>query len=900
MQRFTILWIINLFIFFFFLPLSQIQAQESTCTPDESHVVLVELETECSDLQTAIDTVPADNQDTYTILIGSGLHQITQEIDLSNRQNITIRGSDSNNKPEISFPDETGGFQIDNSENITLDTLKIVSELTRFTINLTNSSNVKLDNLDLHNIKSQYVSELSSAAVFLQNTDSVTISNSLISNSPNEGVLAIGNENILIEKNRFIDLGGEAFGSNTTNGTFRNNLFVSINKAGMSFVDSVQVDIAHNTFVTTATESLSALYFMRVNENPVQATIGMNNFVKNGHVFSFNSSLDQNLIEITQNNFWDNDSRFTEESAFQEYDFATGNNLELDPLISSEYCLTSESPLIFAEDNYIGHAVCSEETTIDECQLVDLVDNDRIDLYDYLDLAENFLSSEYSRADFDNSGRVDLPDYLLLVKYFLSSCEPDLSEQRLPTNEAVLNTVYPEFQWIPIDGAETYRLQVATGPGMTTKVINQVFSQTKAVSPIALNANTTYYWRVSPESDTREWNEVWSFTTPENVPAAPVLLNPGNNTHQAETTPLTFNWRPVNTAVEYKIQVARDQTMTQDLVTLRRTTNSLEYVVGFGDHYYWRVAAVNEQGLQGPWSSIRSFYTPARIPFLDSPDDGALLNTNEVQFEWSDDYGTVQYQIQVDNNENFGSPAVNRRLSATQTTETLPDNRTYYWRVRGKNAKDVWSDWSEVFTFEVPDVPTAPTAQTPNSTITTASAEFTWRHSDPQPDSQYRVELATSNTFEEALVTMVTPQADEIANSVEIDVEPNTSYFWRVRAEMQSNVVGPWSNVRSFDTTVGIPELISPAIDATLSSQLVNFNWSEVEGATQYRIRVSRNNANFGTSYSNDLEETTLQLERSDDSIYYWKVRAYSPEHGWGDFSEVHNFRIIDLPAQHN
>jgi hypothetical protein len=105
--------------------------------------------------------------------------------------------------------------------------------------------------------------------------------------------------------------------------------------------------------------------------------------------------------------------------------------------------------------------------------------------------------------------------------------------------------------------------------------------------------------------------------------------------------------------------------------------------------------------------------------------------TPEFTFSAADpDADTLSYQIQVDDDYDFGSPLVNRDSSAdstgfggsdpyasgsdvTYTYQTsdpaLSDGTTYYWRVRTKDLIGSWSDWSATwsFTIDTSDLTTA-------------------------------------------------------------------------------------------------------------------------------------------------------------------------------------------------
>jgi hypothetical protein len=62
----------------------------------------------------------------------------------------------------------------------------------------------------------------------------------------------------------------------------------------------------------------------------------------------------------------------------------------------------------------------------------------------------------------------------------------------------------------------------------------------------------------------------------------------------------------------------------------------------------------------------------------------------------------VQYQLQVDNDDDFSSPEVNVLTAARSYTPVsdLVDD-TYTWRVRAKDSAGHWSAWSDPWTITI-------------------------------------------------------------------------------------------------------------------------------------------------------------------------------------------------------
>ena len=74
---------------------------------------------------------------------------------------------------------------------------------------------------------------------------------------------------------------------------------------------------------------------------------------------------------------------------------------------------------------------------------------------------------------------------------------------------------------------------------------------------------------------------------------------------------------------------------------------------------------------------------------------------------------------------------------------------------------------------------------------------------------------------------------------------PDNWYYWRVRAYQDSSIYSEWSDVRQFSiatTTLATPALLFPPADTATNDSFPDFDWSDVAGASQYRLQVGKGN----------------------------------------------------------
>jgi hypothetical protein len=198
------------------------------------------------------------------------------------------------------------------------------------------------------------------------------------------------------------------------------------------------------------------------------------------------------------------------------------------------------------------------------------------------------------------------------------------------------------------------------------------------------------------------FSAVRTFTLDNTAPAAPTLNAPADNATATTLTP-AFTWLAVPTATRYEIQL---DTLNPPQRTFTVTTTSFTPPAPLlvNRVYQWRVRAFDAAGNLSPWSMQRSLNvaTPTTgVPLLNS------YATAQVPLAWGAVSWATAYEVQVDDSPAFTSPDFSF-ITPNGTQRSLMTsplaNGTYYWRVRARNAANVWGAWSAAASFIV-DVP---------------------------------------------------------------------------------------------------------------------------------------------------------------------------------------------------
>ena len=206
-----------------------------------------------------------------------------------------------------------------------------------------------------------------------------------------------------------------------------------------------------------------------------------------------------------------------------------------------------------------------------------------------------------------------------------------------------VDSASPTFDWTPLPGVTTYRLQLAE-----TDAFETILYDDDVERPVTINLDdvlpsdaATVYWRVRA-AEAERWSGTAHFGAPGAtdladesvvVQAEPVPVTPA---HEAVIDPhtATFAWEGVPEASGYQLQVAEAETFdapTLDLTLDRAASLVLYDQLPETDGLHWRVRTLFPEGSAGPWS--------AAVPFSTSTDveDVSAMTAAEEEADRADD-----------------------------------------------------------------------------------------------------------------------------------------------------------------------------------------------------------------------------------------------------------------------
>lgn len=191
-------------------------------------------------------------------------------------------------------------------------------------------------------------------------------------------------------------------------------------------------------------------------------------------------------------------------------------------------------------------------------------------------------------------------------------------------------------------------------------------------------------------------------------------------------------------------------------------------------------------------------------PNLLTPVDQEALINSRPTFDWTDVLGSTNYHLQIYKAPAFAKSGKVVDITTTSSTYTptsdLPAGIILYWRV-SRNTASGAGPWSVIRSFTIALPPSVPGPVSPKTNAKNVSLTplFDWSDSTPSAGTillKYELQISTDSAFTSPLSV----DAINSSHTLTTSLNPNTKYYWRVRACNTLGQCSAWSSVRSFTT----------------------------------------------------------------------------------------------------
>ena len=338
----------------------------------------------------------------------------------------------------------------------------------------------------------------------------------------------------------------------------------------------------------------------------------------------------------------------------------------------------------------------------------------------------------------------------------------------------------------------------------------------------------------------------------------------------------------------YRIEVGETLTITVSAKVLNLTSS--------GQITIMRIVTKDTANFTDPkqFSIIYDTQKPS-APTLKTPENGATINNVRPTLEWNaasdSGSGIKSYTLQVSPNDSFIGTGTITKANLTNTSYTITSGEqlnedTYYWRVYAIDNAGNISLSSTIRSFNIYPVPNL---ISPANDIITNDATPLFEWSSVPYASSYTLQISTSSSF--GTITL-----EKTISGTEYELQlseslANDTYYWRVKTDISTG----YSEYYRLEVNKNIPSLISPPDNAEITESRPTFEFTKIQGATEYRLQISTSSSfppastftissGFNTGGLNVTYTMTYDLE---DGIYYWRTSANG-----GPYSSYFKFTI--------
>ena len=357
-------------------------------------------------------------------------------------------------------------------------------------------------------------------------------------------------------------------------------------------------------------------------------------------------------------------------------------------------------------------------------------------------------------------------------------------------------------------------------------------------------------------------NEALSLTnkTVRNITADDVPSAPSDLTATADgRTRIDLEWDAPSDIGGSRItgyRIAVSNTGTGNWTDLERDTDDTRTTYTHSDlepgtRQYYRVAAINREGDEGPWSSIANATTEGGTPSEPRNLTAVESGSSRINLSWSAPISNggsriTGYKIEVSSN---GGRTWSVRVSDTRSSSTtyahrgLESGTTWHYRVSAINSEGPGEPSNVASATTDIGAPRAPTSL---SAVSSGESQIRLSWAPPSDDGGarivgYRIDVSTTGG---SSWTVLSGNTGSISTSyTHRNLPPGSTRSYRVAA-INSQGRGAYSNTATATTRAAVPDAPTNLTATASGRTQINLRWRAplVDGGariTGYRVEVS-------------------------------------------------------------
>ena len=415
----------------------------------------------------------------------------------------------------------------------------------------------------------------------------------------------------------------------------------------------------------------------------------------------------------------------------------------------------------------------------------------------------------------------------------------------------------PKLTWNAVSGATSYRVFRSESRGTGYSLLGTTTSTSYTNTGAAVGK--TYYYRVKAVNSvgTSGYSNIVSGKAKTAAPAAPSVTIGNSSTGKPQLT-----WKAVSGAVKYEVYRSTRQNSGYSLLGTTTSTSYVNTGASTGTTYYYRVKAVNRNGMASGYSNIVSGKAKAAAPAAPSVTAGNS-STGKPRLTWKAVSGATSYRVFRSESRGTGYSLLGTTSSTSYVNTGAAAGKTYYYRVKTVNRDGMASAYSNIVSGKAKAAaPAAPSVTAGNSS--TGKPRLTWKAVSGAVS--YRIYRSESRGTGYSLLGTTSS-----TSYVNTGASTGTTYYYRVKAVNRDGMASGYSNIVSGKATLPAPVL---NIGLSVSSGKPMLAWDAVPGATSYRIYRSTSRDSGYSLLATTTSTSYVNTSAAKGTTYYYRVKA--------------------------
>ena len=415
----------------------------------------------------------------------------------------------------------------------------------------------------------------------------------------------------------------------------------------------------------------------------------------------------------------------------------------------------------------------------------------------------------------------------------------------------------PKLTWKAVSGATSYRVFRSESRGTGYSLLGTTTATSYTNTGAAVGK--TYYYRVKAVNSvgTSGYSNIVSGKAKTAAPAAPSVTAGNSSTGKPQLT-----WKAVSGAVKYEVYRSTRQNSGYSLLGTTTSTSYVNTGASTGTTYYYRVKAVNRDGMASGYSNIVSGKAKTAAPAAPSVTAGNS-STGKPRLTWKAVSGAVSYRIYRSESRGTGYSLLGTTSSTSYVNTGAAAGKTYYYRVKAVNRDGMASGYSNIVSGKAKTAaPAAPSVTAGNSS--TGKPRLTWKAVSGAVS--YRIYRSESRGTGYSLLGTTSS-----TSYVNTGAAAGKTYYYRVKAVNRDGMASAYSNIVSGKATLPAPVL---NIGLSVSSGKPMLAWDAVPGATSYRIYRSTTRGSGYSLLATTTSTSYVNTSAVKGTTYYYRVKA--------------------------